>query len=141
MKDTAYEATTKTAFGYKLSELTLKDGSPAPRIVPIKGKYAAYETFAELQAAKAELSNDEQVKARNAKVLAKEKAAAFKAEFDRLGIEEPKMETSTLLQLTTVYDVLIATGMSHEEAREVASTTVRKPWPAKAKATNDEDEE
>lgn len=87
-----------------------------------------YETTAEFVEARAELSIDEQRKARNTIAKTKARAASLAAALDAAGITRPTEENDPQLRLTNVYNSLIANKMSEEQARETASKILGIEW-------------
>jgi hypothetical protein len=126
------------AFGFPLSELKVKEGfAPLGKTIEVNGKYDTYDNFVEVQAAHAELSPEEQVKARNAKIRAAAKAKAEKQAWADLGIIEPTMQNDVQLQLKAVFDGIMAGGKrTKEEARAIAAQAVGAEW-----ADDDADDE
>ena len=117
MKSETFEAVAETAYGKKLD-------TP----IPYSGSFDAYEAYSELVAAKDELKNDEQVKVRNAERKANARQKALQAALDAAGIVKPTAENDPQFRLKRMYDLYVANGSSHDEARNLASAALNIAW-------------
>lgn len=88
-----------------------------------------YDTFAELVAAKDELTNDEQVKVRNVEHQSNARQKALTAALDAAGIEKPTLENDEQLRLKEMFKVLMSSKKYTEDAaRAMASSTLGIEW-------------
>jgi hypothetical protein len=117
MKTVTKETTAESAFGKKLA-------------TPLKYSFSwkEYESNPEFIEARAELSIDEQRKARNNMLKVKARAASLTAALDAAGIARPTLDNDEQLRLKNIYDSLIANKMSHEQARETAAKVLGLTW-------------
>jgi len=118
MKKITKTAEATKAYGKKLAE-------------PFKYEFTfeAYENGEELIRNNAQLSIPEQVKARNAQELAKQRQAALVASLDARGIVKPTQENDPKLRLTNLFDTLMSSKLySQEQAREMAATMLKLDW-------------
>jgi hypothetical protein len=101
-----------------------------PLATPIKfgGTYEAFESRDEIVAARKDLSDKEIVDVVNNKEKANARQKAMQAALDAAGIVKPTLETDTQLRLRKMYDVLVANGSTHDEARAIAATTLKLTW-------------
>jgi hypothetical protein len=109
---------TKTAYGKELD-------------TPIAYEFTVdlFDTFAELQAAKAELTGAEQVKARNAKIVAAARSAAMNAALAAAGYEKPTAENDEQTRLKDMFKVLMTSKRyTEEQARDLAASTLGLTW-------------
>ena len=118
MKTVAFKATTETAWGKPLS-------TP----IEYNGQFQAFQTIDEVRAVGEFPSNDEIVNFVNNKRKAAARSKALTTALEAAGYEKPTMETDVLMQLKTLYKVYIAAKKPHDEARELASTTLGVDWP------------
>lgn len=81
-------STATTAYGRKLD-------TP----LPYEYEWTVYESFDELQAAKDELTNDEQVKTRNTERLSNARQKALQKALDEAGIVKPTAENDEQIRL------------------------------------------
>lgn len=119
MKLVTEETTTETAFGRKLE-------------TPVKYSFSwkIFEGFEEVRENRMELSNDEQVKVRNAEAKAKARQEALVQALKDNGIEKPTIENDPLTRLQNMAKILVASGQSEAEAKQNASALLKMEWPA-----------
>lgn len=133
MKTTTFTASAKSAYGQPFSYYKDKDGNPIKTTSSDKHEFEVtaeeFETWEEVVAAKAELSNDDERDAINATRRNNARSEAQQKEWTRLGITKPSMKTDDQLKLKAVYDVLILMpGVTEKEARENASKLLNIQW-------------
>ena len=88
-----------------------------------------YETVEELQAAKDELTADEQLKVRNDQRIIRARQAAQNAKLDEMGVEKQDINNNDQLRLREFYRVLMSSKKYDEAtARQMASTTLGIDW-------------
>lgn len=116
MKKNTYKGTCANMWGKKIEPPVVYDYD-----------VTEYETHEELVAAKDELTNEEQVKARNVTRKNNARNAAQLAALKSAGFEAPTLETDVQLRLKTLIDVLVANGDSEESARTQAMTILGVP--------------
>lgn len=107
-------ATAKTAYGTKLK-------------TPIRYSYkwSGYETPAEQQEAKDELSSEEQRKVRNEERKLKERNAALTQALKDAGYEKPDNKNSDVMKLKNMVDVFLSVkGTTEEVARQKAEAAL-----------------
>ena len=118
MENKSATATVQKAYGKVLSTPITYDYS-----------WTNYQTFEEVQTAKDELTNDEQVKVRNDERQSKARAAAQVKAFEAAGIVKPTLDTDEQLRLREMFKVLMSSKKYTEEAaRALASTTLGIEW-------------
>lgn len=118
MEKKTLTARAETAYGKKLES-------------PIDYTYTfdVYADGAELQAAKDELTLDEQVKVRNTERQSNARQKALAAALDAAGIVKPTIENDEQLRLRDMFKVLMSSKRYTEEAaRELAATTLGLTW-------------
>lgn len=64
----------------------------------------------------------------NAKAKAKARQEALVAALTAAGIEKPTLENDEQFRLQQMYKILVASGKSEDEARDLASTTLGIEW-------------
>jgi hypothetical protein len=102
-----------------------------PLDTPITYPYSwtEYESFEELQAAKDELTNDEQVKVRNVERKNNARQKAYAVAMTEAGIVKPTAENNEQVRLKDMFKVLMTSKKyTEEQARELASTTLGIEW-------------
>ena len=118
METKTQTSTAKTAYGKVLA-------TP----IPYSFTWENYSNFVEVQAAKDELNETEQVNTRNAERQAKARQAALTKALTDAGIEKPTLDNDDLLKLQTLYKVFIAVkGTTEEQARQKAEDAVNLKW-------------
>jgi hypothetical protein len=132
MKKLTVKGKTEQAYGKKLTDLLLKDGTQnTVSSLNFEGVYDAYETYQEIADANDLPSNDEILKFRNATRKTNERSKALKLALDNAGIVEPTLENDDQVKLKTMYDVFMSMkGTTPEEAREKASAAIGIEWAA-----------
>jgi hypothetical protein len=96
---------------------------------PIKfsGTYQACENKDEIPANKLPTDNDI-VDWVNNKEKANARQKAMQTALDAAGIVRPTLENDSQLRLKKMYDILVANGSTEDEARAIASTTLKLNW-------------
>lgn len=117
VKTETFEAVAEQAYGKKLD-------TP----IPYSGSFQAYETFQEVQTAGDALSHDEQVKVRNVERKANARQKALQAALDKAEIVKPTTENDPQLRLKRMYELFVANGSGHDEARQLASSSLNIAW-------------
>lgn len=97
---------------------------------PIKfaGEFEAYENIGEVRAAKDEPSDKEIVDFLNNKRKANARQKSMQAALDAAGIARPTLENDAQLRLRKMYDIFVANGSSHDEARALAASNLKLTW-------------
>ena len=93
---------------------------------PLKFKFNVnlFETEAELQSAKQELTLAEQVKVRNAEAVTRERQAEQNRLLDSMGIEKQDINNNEQIRLREFVKLLKANGFSEDDARKQAVKTL-----------------
>ena len=108
----------KTAYGQKLANPIAYDY-----------KWENFTGFAELEAAKQTLTEEEQVKVRNVEAQNNARAAALQVALDAAGIVKPTLDNDEQLRLREMFKVLMSSKKyTDDEARELAATTLGLSW-------------
>ena len=119
MKTTKFSGVIENAYGKKLD---------AP--ISFEAEYEAFENKAEVEAAGAMLKDEEIVDFRNAQAKANARQKAMQVALDAAKIVKPTLENDPDLRLRKMYDIFIANGSTHDEARENAATALNLKWSA-----------
>ena len=100
-----------------------------PAAVPFSFKWRIFESIEEMQAAGAQMTPKQQLKAVNAANKQTARQAALTAALDAAGIVRPTIENDDQLRLRNMYTVLMSSKRySEEEARELAATNLGVEW-------------
>jgi isopropylmalate/homocitrate/citramalate synthase len=117
------KATALTAWGKKIDPINYEF------------TYSTYVDFAELVAAKDELTADEQLKVRNSERKNNARQKALTAELDAAGIVKPTAENDPQVGLRDMFKTLQTAKLpdgsrryTDEQAREIASTNLGVEW-------------
>jgi hypothetical protein len=115
-KNTKFEGIVENGRGRKLD-------------TPLKyeAEYDAFETRAEVIAANEDLTDEDVVNKANDKRKAAARGKAINAALDAAGIPKQTLEDEQF-RLRKMYDVLVANGKSHDEARAIAATVLGLTW-------------
>ena len=117
MKSTTFEGVIENAYGKKLD---------AP--ITFSATFDAYENHDEVVAEKDELKPQEVVDFRNAQKKANARQKAMQVALDAAGVVKPTLENDSQLRLRKMYDIFVANGSSHDEARTNAATALNLTW-------------
>lgn len=118
MENKTATSSAATAYGQKLD-------------APISYDYAwtTYADFAELAAAKDELTQDEQVKVRNTERQNNARQKALQAALDAAGIVKPTIENNEQLRLREMFKTLMSSKKySEQAARDLAAQVLGIAW-------------
>jgi len=113
MKTESFAGKAESAYGQNLS-----------KPVAFSGTFEAFETYAEVEAAKELLSNDEVVKVVNTKRKMSAVNSARQSALDAAGIVKPTLEGNRDLQIAGIVKSLVAAGQSEDEARATAEALI-----------------
>lgn len=117
MKTETFEAVAEQAYQRKL---------PTP--IKYAGSFTAYENIGEVKAANDFPNDDEVVAIRNGQRKAAARAAAWSKALEDNGIAKPTLETDEQMRLREMYKIFRASGKSHDEARNLASSALGLVW-------------
>ena len=124
MTEKTGSSTAKTAYG-----------KPLDTPITYSFKWSEYDTPAEVVAAKAEMTLEEQRKTRNAESLANARSKALKSALDDAGIVKPTLENDEQFALREMLKNLMAAKLpdgskrfTEEQARALASQTLGYTW-------------
>lgn len=110
MKTETFKGTVESAYGKVL---------PSP--VSFSGSFEAFETFAEIQAAKEEPSNDDIVGIVNAKRKASARAAATTEALQAAGIAKPDVNSPDVIRANMVKSLMKLHNISEAVATQILS--------------------
>jgi hypothetical protein len=136
------------AYKRPLSEYKDKDGKPLPKSLKYTYRWFEYDTIEALREAKDELSDKEQLAARNTERKTTARQAANTAALEAAGITKPNAQTDSQIRLKSVYAgifaKLVSNGMNkgdaHVQARERAAELLDEPWTDDNDEFDDDDE-
>jgi hypothetical protein len=114
MKTESFEATAESGRGVKFE-------SP----VTYSGDYSVYEKADEVRAANDWPSDDDIVEYRNTQRKLAARNKALNAKLDELGIEKQTINNSESMRLAGMVRILMASGVSQEEATATAKATLK----------------
>lgn len=117
MKATKFSGVIENAYGKKLE-------TP----ITFDAEYDAYENHDEVVAEKDELKPQEVVDFRNAQKKANARQKAMQVALDAANIVKPTLENDEQLRLRKMYDIFIANGSAHDEARKNAAAALNLKW-------------
>jgi hypothetical protein len=117
MKTVKFSGVIENAYGKKLE---------AP--ITFEAEFEAFENKAEVEKANELLKDEEIVDFRNAQRKANARQKAMQAALDAAKIEKPTLENDPDLRLRKMYDIFVANGSTHEEARANAATALNLTW-------------
>lgn len=112
-------------FSGKIESAYGKAVSPA---LSYDAEFEAFENFAEVTAAKAELSEKQQIDVLNNQSKANARQKAMQAALDAAGIVKPDVKTDPQLRLRRMYDLFVANGSTEDEAKQEASNALNIAW-------------
>ena len=92
--------------------------------LPYSGEYLVYETAEEIKAANDWPSDGDIVEYRNTQRKLAARNKALNQALDDAGIEKQTIENSETLRLSGMVKILVASGMTEDEATNVAKTTL-----------------
>ena len=117
MKKVEESSAAENAYGKKLD-------------TPVKYSFSfdAYETIEEIKTANDMPKDSEIVSFRNNQRKANARQQSLQAALDAAGIVRPTLENDEQLRLRKMYDIFVANGSSHEEARASASAALNLQW-------------
>lgn len=117
MKNETFEGVMENAYG-----------KPLPTPIKFAGDYPAFEGIVEVREANAYPKDAEIVDFVNNRAKANARQKAMQAALDAAGIVRPTLENDSQLRLKKMYDILVANGSSHDEARAIAASTLKLEW-------------
>jgi hypothetical protein len=130
MKIEKIEGTMESAHSKKLTELLLKDGTlNTVAKIDYVTSFEAFENMAEIKAANAYPADDVIVDAVNNKRKAAARQKEMTKQLDDLGIVKPDIKNDVGLRFKKMYDIFIATGSTHNEARAETAAALKAEWP------------
>jgi len=117
MKTVSFNGVIENAYGKKLD---------AP--ITFDTTFEAFETKAEVEKANELLKDEEIVDFRNAQRKANARQKAMQAALDAAGVVKPTLENDEQLRLRKMYDIFVANGSTHDEARASAAAALNLTW-------------
>lgn len=108
MKTETFKGTVESAYGKVL-----------PTAVTFSGSYEAFESFAEIVAAKEEPSNEDIVNIVNAKRKAAARATATTEALDRAGIAKPDPNSPDVIKANMVKSLMKLHNISEDVAKQI----------------------
>jgi hypothetical protein len=103
-------------------------GKPVSPALTYEATVEKFETIDEVKSKNEYPSDSEIVDFINAKRKANARQKAMQVAADGAGLVKPTLENDGQLRLKSMYKILIASGKSESEARELASTVVGETW-------------